>query len=149
MKIFVVNRRAKFDYELLEKFEAGLVLQGTEVKSIKLGRASLAGAYVVVKGEELWLLGANVPPYQPKNTPADYEPERSRKLLLKKAEIKTLFGKAKQKGLTLVPISLYNKRGRIKLSFAVAKGKKKQDKREQIKKRDFEREKQRLLKGDV
>lgn len=148
MKIFSVNKKAAYNYQILKKFEAGLVLLGQEVKSIKMGRVSLAGSYVVFKDEELWLIGANIPAYQPKNAPSDYEPERWRKLLLKKSEIKELLGKSKQKGLTLVALKLYSKRGKIKLNFALAKGKKKADKREQIKKREFEREKLRALKGD-
>lgn len=146
MKIFAVNKRAKFDYQILETFEAGLVLQGQEVKSIKTGRVSLTGSYVMFKEGELWLVGSQIPAYQPKNAPDDYNPERSRKLLLKKDEIKSLLGKSKQKGLTLVPIKLYNNRGKIKLSFASAKGRKKQDKRELIKKRDVEKEIRRALK---
>ena len=98
MKVLTENKKAYFDYQILEKFDAGLVLLGTEVKSIKLGRINLAGSYVVFKGEELYLIGAKIPPYQPKNAPPDYEPERSRKLLLNKAEIKKLIGKTKQKG---------------------------------------------------
>lgn len=146
MKIFAVNRKVRYNYNILERFEAGLVLLGQEVKSIKGGRVSLAGSYVALRDEELWLVGANVPAYQPKNAPADYEPERSRKLLLKKTEIKSLVGKVKQKSLTLVPISLYSRRGKIKLEVAIARGKKKPDKREQIKKRDFEKEKARAMK---
>ena len=119
---------------------------GLEVKSIKSGRINLSGAYVVVKNREVFLVGANIPPYQPKNTPKDYNPERSRKLLLKKAEIKYLIGKIKQKGLTIVPLRVYNIRGRIKLEFAIAKGKKSFDKREVIKKREDEREMERKLK---
>jgi SsrA-binding protein len=140
------NKKAYFNYTILEKFEAGLVLIGQEVKSIKLGRVNLAGSYVVLKDNEFYLIGCNVPPYQPKNAPPDYNPERPRKLLLKKSEIKYLVGKSRQKGLTLVPLRLYTKRGKIKLEFGVAKGKKKADKREQIKRREAEREMERELK---
>ena len=146
MKVLSENKKAYFNYVILEKFEAGLVLIGQEVKSIKLGRINLAGSYVVFKGNELYLIGANVPPYQPKNAPPDYNPERSRKLLLKKSEIKYLIGKTKQKGLTLVPLRVYTKKGKIKLEFGIAKGKKKADKREIIKKRETEREMDRELK---
>jgi SsrA-binding protein len=146
MKTLSVNRRAKYDYEILETYEAGLVLKGFEVKAIKTGKASLKGSFVKIKNNEAWLLNAHISPYQIKNTPPDYDPQRSRKLLLKKSEIKSLIGKTKQQGLTLVPLKLYTKKSRIKLEFALAKGKKKVDKRETIKKREFEREKRRLIK---
>ncbi len=147
MKILAENRKARFDYEILEKFEAGMVLIGQEVKSIKSGRISIKGSYVVLKGEEPYLIGANVPPYQPKNAPPDYEPERSRKLLLTKSEIKHLIGKTKEKGLTSVPLRVYTKRGKVKLEFGIGKGRKKADKRELIKKREAERELKRELKS--
>ncbi|MFQ6049590.1 MAG: SsrA-binding protein SmpB [Candidatus Paceibacterales bacterium] len=147
MKLIIKNKKAYFNYEILEKFEAGISLIGQEVKSIKAGRINLAGAYVVLKDEEVFLIGANVPPYQPKNAPPDYNPERSRKLLLRKSEIKHLIGKAKQKGLTLIPLRVYTKRGKIKLEIATAKGKRKVDKRELIRKREAEREIRRTLKG--
>lgn len=122
---------------------------GQEVKSIKSGRINLAGSYVVLKDSEIFLIGVNIPPYQPKNVSSDYNPERSRKLLLKKSEIKYLIGKVKQRGLTLVPLKVYTKRGKIKLEFGVARGKKKVDKRELIKKREFEREKEKFLKREI
>ena len=147
MKVLAENRKAYFDYEILERFEAGLVLTGQEVKSIKSGRISLKSSYVVLKNDEFFLVGANVPPYQPKNAPKDYEPERFRKLLLNKAEIKKLIGKSKQKGLTLKALKVYTKNARIKLEFGIARGKKKMDKREQIKKREINREIQRQLKS--
>jgi len=147
VKTIIENKKAYFNYQVLEKFEAGISLIGQEVKSIKSGRINLAGSYVVLKGSEVFLIGANVPPYQPKNAPPDYNPERSRKLLLKKSEIKYLIGKVKQKGLTLVPLKIYTKRGKIKLEFGTAKGKKKVDKRELIKKREVEREMERELKA--
>lgn len=148
MGVLAENKKAYFDYEVLERFEAGLVLIGQEVKAIKSGRIGLRGSYVVIKDSELFLIGANVPPYQPKNAPPDYRPERSRKLLLKKSEIKEIIGKSRQKGLTLMPLRVYTKKGKIKLEFAIARGKKKYDKREAIKKREFEREKQRILKRE-
>ena len=129
-KSLAENRRARYDYEILGVFEAGLVLHGYEVKSIKAGNVSLKGSYVVIKKNQPYLLNSYVSPYQKKNTPADYEPERSRKLLLKKSEIKSLIGKTKQKGLTLVPLKLYTKKSRVKLEFGVGKGKRKLDKRE-------------------
>lgn len=145
MKSLAENRKAYYDYEILETYEAGIVLNGQEVKSIKTGHINLKGAYVVFKNEELFLIGANIPPYQPKNAPKDYNPERSRKLLLTKAEIKSLVGKIKQKGLTLIPLKVYTKNAKIKLLFGIGKGKKEIDKREKIKKREFEREKKSLL----
>lgn len=140
MKILAENKKAYFDYQILEKFEAGLVLLGTEVKSIKMGRVSIKGAYVVLKNEEAYLIGAIIPPYQPKNAPADYNPERSRKLLLNKSEIKKLIGKVQQKGIALKPLKIYLKNGKIKLGFAICKGRKKADKRELIKKREADKE---------
>ena len=129
MKVFAENKKAYFNYQILEKFEAGIVLLGHEVKSIKSGRISLAGSYVVFKDEEAYLLNTNIPPYQPKNVPVDYDPNRLRKLLLKKSEIKYLIGKSQQKGLTLVPLKVYTKRGRIKLEFGLGKGRKKVSKK--------------------
>ena len=140
--VLAQNKKAYFDYEILETLEAGIVLIGQEVKAIKTGHIGLKGCFVTLKNQELFLIGANIPPYQPKNAPQDYEPERPRKLLLKKTEIKSLIGKTKQKGLTLIPLKVYTKRGKIKLLFGLARGKKKIDKREKIKKRDFERRKQ-------
>lgn len=147
MKILAENKKAYFNYEILEKFEAGIVLIGQEVKSLKTKGVNLAGNFIVLKNEEVFWVGANISPYQPKNAPSDYNPERSRKLLLKKSEIKYLIGKSKQKSLTLIPLKLYTtKSGRIKIGFAIAKGKKRFDKREQIKKREVEREMERELK---
>lgn len=146
MPVLATNKKAFFDYEILKKFEAGISLIGTEVKSIKNGRISLKGAYVIIKDEEVFLIGANVPAYQPKNAPLDYSPERSRKLLLKKIEIKKLAGKTKIQGLTLVPLKVYTKTGKIKIEIGLAKVKKKADKREKIKKREAEKEIRRTLK---
>ncbi|OGZ32875.1 MAG: SsrA-binding protein [Candidatus Portnoybacteria bacterium RBG_13_40_8] len=147
MKILAENKRAKFDYELLETYEAGLVLRGFEVKAIKTGHVNLLGSYVVGRESEFYLINAFIPSYQPSNTPEDYDPYRSRKLLLKKNEINSLIGKGKTKGLTLIPIKIYTKKSRIKLEFAVGKGKRKIDKREIIKKRDMEREAGRRFKN--
>ncbi len=140
MEIITKNKKAYFNYEILEKFEAGISLIGQEVKSIKLGKINLAGSYVVLRSEEVYLIGANVPPYQPKNAPKDYNSKRSRKLLLTKNEIKHLIGKTKQKGLTMIPLIIYTRKGKIKLQFGLAKGKRKIDKREIIRKREVERE---------
>ena len=145
MKTLANNRRAGFDYQILEKFEAGIALLGHEVKAIRIGRISLAGSYVVLKGEEIFLINCNIPPYQPKNTPSDYNPKRSRKLLMKKREIRRLLGKKKERGLTLVPLKVYTKNKLIKVEVGLAKGKKKFDKREAIKKREAERNIKRAL----
>lgn len=145
MKIFSENKKALFDYELLERFEAGLVLFGQEVKSIKTGHINLAGSYVTIKNGEPFLVGVKVPPYQPNNAGADYNEERQRKILLNKKEINYLIGKSSQKGFSLIPLKIYEKNGRIKLEFGLAKGKKKYNKKEKIKKRDIEREVNREL----
>lgn len=146
MKEITKNKKAYFNYEILEKLMAGISLIGQEVKAIKSGRISLKATYVILRNEEAFLIGANIPPYQPKNAPKDYNPERSRKLLLKKSEIKYLIGKTKQKGLTIVPLRVYNIRGKIKIEIGLVKGKKKFDKRRIIKKRETEREIRRILK---
>ena len=140
MPILAENKKAFFNYTILEKFEAGIVLNGQEVKSLKTNGVNLAGSYAVLKDEEVFWIGANIPPYQPRNIGSSYNPERSRKLLLKKSEIKFLLGKAKQKGLTLMPLKVYTIRGKIKLELAIVRGKRKFDKRDSIKKRDVERE---------
>ena len=145
MKPLSENRKAHFDYEILETYEAGIALSGQEVKSIKTGHANLTGAFAVIKPDGAFLLNAQIPPYQPKNTPTDYKPDKTRQLLLNKKELNYLFGKTKE-GLTIVPLSIYNKGRRIKLSIGLAKHKKKQDKRETIRKRETQREMQRTLK---
>lgn len=145
MKVYSENKKAGFDYEVLEKFEAGMVLFGQEVKSIKTGHTNLAGSYVAIREGEPYLLGVKVPPYQPNNIGADYDEERQRKLLLNKKEIDYLIGKTKVKGFSLIPLKIYENNGRIKLEFGLAKGKKKYDKKEKIKKRDVEREVNREL----
>lgn len=145
MKTYADNKKARFDYEVLESFEAGLVLNGQEVKSIRNGNIGLKGSYVIIREGEVYLIGANIPPYQPKNALPDYDPERLRKLLLNKKEIDYLVGKTKEKGLTLIPLKIYSKYAKIKLEFGIAKGKRKADKRETIKKRDTDREIRREL----
>ncbi|MCG2696287.1 MAG: SsrA-binding protein SmpB [Candidatus Portnoybacteria bacterium] len=147
MKALAENRRYSYDYEILETLEAGLVLFGFEAKAIKTGRVSLQGSFVTTKGGEMYLTNALIPPYQPANTPDDYNQLRPRKLLLRKSEISSLIGKLKVKGLTLIPIRLYTRKSKIKLEFGVAKGKRKIDKRESIKKRDIERELGRKIGG--
>lgn len=149
MKILSLNKKAQHNYQLLERYRAGIVLTGQEVKSIKAGRMNLQGAFVVVKNQELFLIGANVPPWQPKNAPPDYHPQRSRKLLLRKSEIRPLIGKTRQKGLTMIPLMVYTDKGKIKLEFWVARGKKKVDKREELKKRAVEREIRKTLKRSL
>ena len=145
MKIYSENKKALFDYEVLEKFEAGLVLFGQEVKSIKTGHINLSGAYVSVNTGEPFLLGVKVPAYQPNNAGSGYNEDRQKKLLLNKKEIDYLIGKTKTKGFGLIPLKIYDNNGRIKLEFGLAKGKKKYNKKEKIKKRDVEREVNREL----
>ena len=140
------NSKALFDYEILERFTAGMELSGTEVKSIRNGQMSLKGAFVAVRGNETYLIGATIPAYQPKNAPADYDPTRVRRLLLTKKELGKLKDKEAIKGLTVMPISVYNKGRFLKIDIAVARGKKKFDKRQAIKKRDVERDLKRTLK---
>jgi len=143
---YLENRRAWFDYEILDRLEAGLVLTGFEVKSVRAGRGNIAGSRVLIRGGEVFLVGAEILPYQVKNTPPDYEPDRTRHLLLSTEEIKRLTGKIEERGLTLVPISVYNKNGRIKVEIALARGKKVADKRESIKRREADRDIRRTLK---
>ena len=121
MKILAINKRASFDYEILEKLEAGLVLKGYEVKSIKSGRVSLKGSYVTIKGGEAFLTNANIPAYQSVNMPKDYDPTRPRKILLRRSQIKSLIGKTGQKGLTLTPIKVYSKGSLVKIEIGLGK----------------------------
>ncbi len=146
MAHYAENRKARFNYEILEKYEAGIELLGVEVKSVRGGQMSLEGAFVIVRGGEAYLINANIPPYQVKNTPKDYDPLRNRKILLTKKEISELAGNEKDKSLTIVPISVYNKSRKIKIEIAQVKGKKKFDKRETLKKRDTDREIRREIK---
>ena len=141
-----VNRRAYFDYEILDTYEAGIELRGFEVKAVKSGRINLAGSFAVIKDNEAWLLNTTISPYQAKNTPTDYDPTRSRRLLLHRSEIKELIGGSAQKGLTIVPLRVYTKHNRVKILIGLARHKKKGDKRELIKKRETEREIRRELK---
>ncbi|GMQ95025.1 MAG: SsrA-binding protein SmpB [Patescibacteria group bacterium] len=146
MPTFIQNKKARFNYEILETFDAGIELRGFEVKSLRKKQGSLEGAYVVVRGNEVFLVGTTIPPYQPANAPKDYDPERARRLLLTKKEITVLAGAEHQKGLTIVPLSVYSKHNKLKLGIGIARGKKKYDKREAIKKRDTERDVARELK---
>jgi len=139
MKPLAINKRARFDYKLLENYEAGLVLKGHEVKSVKSGHASLKGAFVTFRRSELYLTNSTISLYKQAGSIEGYDPTRPRKLLVKKSEIKKLLGKSRSEGLTLVPISMYNKKGLIKLEFALGKGKKKLDKRQTIQDRESKR----------
>ncbi len=143
MAEYANNSKASFDYEILETIEAGIVLKGYEVKSIKTGKVSIRGSYVKIIDGIPYLIGATISPYQIANTPPDYDPQASRRLLLSKKQISTLVGTSKTHGLTLIPLKFYNKKGLIKLLVGIAKGKKKYDKRETIKKRDIHRARQR------
>jgi SsrA-binding protein len=145
-KLIADNRRARHDYELLERFEAGLVLTGTEVKSLREGRASLAQAYGDVREGEVWLVGAEIATYDQGNI-ANHVPTRDRKLLLHRGEIASLYGKVREKGLTLVPTRMYWKDGRAKVEIALARGKHTIDKRRDIARREADRAMQRALKS--
>jgi SsrA-binding protein len=145
-KLIADNRRARHDYELLERFEAGLVLTGTEVKSLRDGRASLAQAFADVRDGEVWLVGAEISIYEQGNI-ANHVPTRDRKLLLHRGEIASLYGKVRERGLTLVPTRMYWKDGRAKVEIALARGKQTIDKRRDIARRDADRAMQRALKS--
>lgn len=145
MSTLAENKKAYFDYEILETFEAGLVLEGHEVKSIKSGKSGIQGAYAIIRGNEAYILGMHVPPYQIANTRTDYDPDRTRKLLLTKKEITYLTGKTAQKGLTLVPLKVYTNHGLCKISLGLGKGKKETDKRQAIKTRESERRINRII----
>jgi SsrA-binding protein len=147
MTLLKKNRKASFNYEILEKYVGGLSLLGFEVKSVRMGHGSIAESYVKIKDGEIWLTGAHIPPYQPKNTPDGYDSYRERKILLNKKEIDQLVKRSKEAGLTIVPLSLYNKGRYVKVDIALARGKKKIDKRQNIKKRDTERDIGRRLKN--
>lgn len=138
------NKRARLDYEISETWEAGLVLTGTEVKSLRAGRAQIGEAYGIVKDGEVWLLNAHIPPYEMGNV-WNHDPTRTRKLLLRGKEIRGLIGAVERKGLTLVPLELYFKHGRAKLRIGLGKGKKLHDKRADLKAKDDQREMQRAL----
>jgi SsrA-binding protein len=142
----VTHKRARFDFEVLETVEAGIELLGTEVKSLRARHGKLEGAHIIVRGGEAFLVGAHIPAFQPKNTKPSFDPDRTRKLLLSREQVHELLNKNEARGLTLVPLSLYSKKRYIKVAVAVARGKKKADKREQIKERDVKREINRELK---
>jgi SsrA-binding protein len=146
VKVLASNRKASFEYFLLERFEAGMALMGSEIKSIRAGQVSLAEAYVQVDGRNAWLIEAHVAPYEQANR-FNHDPKRPRRLLLHKREIRELWDAVRQKGMTVVPTRIYLKDGRAKLEIAIAKGKKLHDKRQAIAQRDSEREAARELRG--
>jgi SsrA-binding protein len=146
MTTYVSHKRARFDFEILDTFEAGLELLGLEVKSLRENKGKLEGAHITVRGGEAYVIGMEIPPFQPKNTPGDYDATRNRRLLLSKKEIAEL-GKAEEtKGLAVIPLEIYPKGRHIKLRLAIARGKKKADKRESIKKREADRDISRAMK---
>lgn len=151
-KVIASNRKARHDYTILDTYEAGLVLVGTEVKSLRLGRASLADAFATVDDGEVWLRGLHIPEYD-RGTWTNHEPRRTRKLLMHKSEILKLIGKTKESGLSLVPLAMYFKDGKVKVELGLARGKKAYDKRQALAKRDADREMTRAagraLKGRV
>jgi len=154
MPTLAINKRANFDYDIKEKFTAGVVLLGHEVKSVKTGHINLKGSYVTLKKSkkvlpELYLINAHIPLYKHAGTVKNYDPTGPRKLLLKKNEIKHLIGKKQEQGLTLVPLKMYTKRSLIKLEFGIGKGKKKVDKREMIKKKEVDRKMRTLIKQSL
>jgi|SRR3989344_3871647 len=144
--VLIDNRQASFNYEILDTLEAGVVLLGYEVKALKAKKGSLRGAFVSILPDGAYLKSADIPPYQMNNTPKDYDQKRDRRLLFKKKELAKLVGTEKEKGLTLIPISLYSKGSRIKVEVAIARGKKKRDKRQSIKEREEKRHIERTMK---
>ena len=145
-KVIAENRRARHDYQLLERYEAGIVLTGTEVKSLRESRATLQQAYADVRGEEVWLIGAHIAEYAQGNV-NNHDPDRDRKLLLHKKEIASLIGKVRERGFTLVPTRLYWKNGKAKVEIALARGKELHDKRRDIARRDADRQIERALRS--
>ncbi len=143
--MIVQNRKARHDYEVLDSFETGIVLQGTEVKSLRAGKANLKDSYAAVEQGEVFLFNVHISPYEAGNH-FNHDPERPRKLLLHRAEIRRLIGKTQQQGLTLVPLKLYFKRGRTKVELALVRGKRQYDKRQDIARRQAERDVERALK---
>lgn len=147
MTTIAENKRARFDYELLETIEAGIALLGHEVKSVKTGHVSLQGSFVTLRGDELFLTNALIPFYTHAGDPGSYDPIRPRRLLVKRSEAKRLIGKVRVHGLTLIPLRVYTKRHLIKVLFAVAKGKKEYDKRQTTMKREAKRKADRAMRG--
>ncbi len=147
MTTYINNKKATFDYEILKQFEAGLVLTGIETKSVRAGKGKLEGGHIIIRGGEAYLVGISITAYQPTNTPKKYDPERPRKLLLKKKELAEIERDTEVSRLTAIPLRLYNKNRKIKLGLAVVRGKRKHDKRESLKARDSKREIERTLKN--
>ncbi|GAA6616575.1 SsrA-binding protein SmpB [Scytonema sp. NUACC26] len=145
-KVVSDNRQARYLYEILETYEAGIQLTGTEVKSIRAGKVNLQDGYALLRDGEAWLINVHISPYTASSQYFNHEPRRTRKLLLRRDELRKLIGKVEQQGLTLIPLKMYLKRGWVKISIALAKGKKIHDKREDIKKRQDQREMQRAMK---
>jgi SsrA-binding protein len=143
------NRRARFEYHIDEQHEAGIVLEGWEIKAIRSGQVQLTDGYVVIREGELYLIGCRINPLRQASTHVHPEADRTKKLLMKKAEIRRLIGKVEQRGFTMVPLNLHYKGGRVKVDIALAKGKSQHDKRETEKKRDWEREKGQLMRHKV
>lgn len=139
MKTFAENKRAHFDFEIIEKFAAGILLTGHETKSIKAGRVQITGAHAIFRNQEAFLVGMEIPSFQPKNSPIDYDSGRTRKLLLKRDEIRRLIGKINE-GLTAIPLRVFASRGLLKIEIALGRGRKIHDRRELIKKREVEKE---------
>ncbi len=146
MPALIQNKKVYFDYEVLEKFEAGIELFGFEVKSLKAKHGSITGARALIRGNEAFVVNMEIPAFQSHNIHTKYEPDRTRKLLLKRKELSYLAGKSQQRGLTIVPISVYTKKSLIKIEIGLVKGKKKFDKRETIKRRETERKIEREMK---
>lgn len=147
MKELSKNKRSYFDYDILEKIEVGIELLGFEVKAAKNGKIDLSGSYARLKDEQAWLVGASISPYQPNNTPKEYDPGRDRRLLITKKELKALSGKNKEAGLTIVPLRAYIKGRLVKIELGLARSKKKWDKREAIKRRESDTEIRRTFKN--
>ena len=143
----IQNKKVHFNYEILERYDAGIELLGTEVKAVRAGHGSLEGAHVTVRGGEAYLIGMTIQPYQTGNVPKGYEAMRNRRLLLTKDEITEIGAQEAKKGLTIVPISVYNKSHKLKVEIAIVRGKKAHDKRETIKKREAERDVMRDIKS--
>jgi SsrA-binding protein len=147
IKIVSDNRQARFRYEIIETYEAGIELKGTEVKSIRQGKANLRDGYALVRNGEVWMLNVHVSPYETASEYFNHDPRRTRRLLLHRQEIRKLIGKVEEKGLTLVPLKMYMKKGRVKVTIGLGRGKKLFDKRESIKEKDAKREMARMMKN--
>ncbi|BBD53595.1 MULTISPECIES: SsrA-binding protein SmpB [Planktothrix] len=145
-KIVSDNRKARYLYEILETYQAGIALEGTEVKSIRAGKVNLQDAYALIRGGEAWLLNAHISPFEKASVYFNHDPRRTRKLLLHKEQINKLLGQVEQKGLTLVPLKMYLKEGRVKVDIAVGRGKKLHDKRDDIRQKDDKRAMERAMK---